>query len=157
MMKKLSYLAAAFVLGVLLSVTINACGGDKENIGPGKTQNPSGGSGGDEPSGSTGREIHNWEIYKLSAAENYNENGQLTAKYDYRYNEKGWEVEYKLSQYIKSSITGRYYLCSVYTRHFTYSPAGDYRTVTNTSISYNEDGSVSGTSRTTGKEYVYQQ
>lgn len=41
MMKKLSYLAAAFVSGVLLSVTINACGGDKENIGPGETQNPS--------------------------------------------------------------------------------------------------------------------
>lgn len=107
-MKKLSYLAAAFVSGVLLSVTINACGGDKENIGPGETQNPSGGSGGDEPSGSTGREIHNWEIYKLSASENYNENGQLTAKYDYRYNEKGWAVESKLSQYAKSSITGRY-------------------------------------------------
>lgn len=104
-MKKLSYLAAAFVLGVLLSVTINACGGGKENIGPGETQNPSGGSGGDEPSGSTGREIHNWEIYKISSSEDYDEDGQLTFKTEKKYNEKGWEVGYKWSQYIKSSIT----------------------------------------------------
>lgn len=157
MMKKMSYLAAAFVLGVLLCVTINACGGDTERVEPGGTQNPGGGSGGDEPSGNTGREIHNWEILKFSTSEDYDENGQLTSKIEYKYNDKGWLVGYTQTSYQKSSTTGNYYLRSRSSMSYIYSPSGDYRTSSYTLILYNEDGSILNTGGSTSKQYVYQQ
>ncbi|WP_418982613.1 hypothetical protein [Alistipes sp.] len=153
MMKKLSYLAAAFVLGLLLSVTINACGGDKESVAPEGTQTP-GGSGGTTGGG---REISNWEFPKLSAWEVYDEDGHIDLRFDYKYNDKGWEVYRKRTDYLKSASSGNYYLSLVTEYSYTYSSAGDYRTGVTITTSYNEDGSVKRTSRTTSKEYVYQQ
>lgn len=160
MMKKLSYLAAAFVMGVLLSVTINACGGDTERVEPGGTQNPSGGNGEGNEGGDTGedgRKISNWEIYKLSASEDYDENGQVTRRYEYKYNDKGWEIQRTYTFYNTSPTTGKRYLFSQTIYTYAYSSAGDYRTTNSTMTYYNEDGSVQSTTRSTGKEYVYQQ
>lgn len=154
MMKKLSYAVAAFVLGVLLSVTINACGGDKEGVEPGETQTPgqTPGSGGGGTTGG-GREINNWEIYKLSSYENYYEDGRLNNRTTHKYNEKGWEIESANVYYYESP----YYKYREYTITYSYSPNGDYRTGVTVYTYYNEDGSVKKVERTTSKEYVYQQ
>lgn len=148
-MKKLSYLAAAFVLGLLLSVTINACGGDKENVGP------NGSSGG--TTGVGGCEISNWGFPKLSSSEEYDESGQLKSHMEDKYNEKGWLVEQKLTIFMKSQVTEKYYKYWFVTTNYTYSQNGDYRTGIKVSTTYNEDGSVQSIERTTSKEYVYQQ
>ena len=155
MMKKLSYAVAAFVLGVLLSVTINACGGDKEGVEPGETQTPgqTPGSGGGGTTGG-GREINNWELRKISLREEYFEDGRLEIRDERKYNEKGWEIEQKNVQYTNSSY---YYKYSEYTTNYTYSPDGDYRTGVTVLTLYNEDGSIRLYQRTNFKEYVYQQ
>lgn len=90
-MKKMSYLAAAFVMGVLLSVTINACGGDTERVEPGGTQNPSGGSGNE---GGTAGPANMWDygIGKVTKSYEYDESGNEWLSYEIRYDSQKREI-----------------------------------------------------------------
>lgn len=159
MIRKLSFLVAAFLLGLCVSITINACGGDKEEsvIPGGNTNTPGGGGNEGGDTGEDGRKISNWEFYKLSASEDYDENDQVTRRYEYKYNDKGWEIQRTYTFYDTSPTSGKRYLSSQTIMNYTYSPAGDYRTTAQTRTYYKEDGSVERTDRTNGKEFVYQQ
>lgn len=72
MIRKMSLLAAAFLLGLCVSITIHACGGDKEQTpGPGGNTNTPG--GGTENPGGTAGPADMWDYGS----------GKVTKRYEY--------------------------------------------------------------------------
>lgn len=129
MMKKWSLLVAAFLFGLFVSVTINACGGDKENVTPEGTQTP-----GETPNGDGNETVGapcncSWNVQKMSRRETYFENGQLHTINEYKFDDQGREIEWKYTIYDVSSNSGKYY--RVFSSIDTYAYSGNTRTGTN--------------------------
>ncbi|WP_418992789.1 hypothetical protein [Alistipes sp.] len=89
MIRKLSMLAAAFLLGLCVSITIHACGGDKEQApGPGGNSNTPG--GGTENPGGTAGPANMWDYGsgKLLKRYEYDSTGKEYLAYEYQYDDK---------------------------------------------------------------------
>lgn len=143
MNKKLSMVTVAFVLGALISITIQACGGDGNKFG---------GSGN---SGSSTNCECSWGSQNIDYSETCDENGEITYRVDYAYDNRGRMIESKVVQYVKGYPSGKRYL--FYTNHstYTYSDSDDCRYGRTISIYYNEDGSVRSEDRSSDKLVLY--
>ena len=83
------------------------------------------------------------------------ENGQISNRWDYVYDNKGRMVEAKSVQYQKGYPSGKRYLSFVNHSVYTYSDSGDCRYGRTVSTLYNEDGSVMREDQSSEKMILY--
>lgn len=149
-MKKLSFLFAAFLLGLFVSITIHACGGDKDEM---KAETPGGGT--DNPSGGGGESPANcmWGVQKMAYIDYCDEAGELLNRTEYSYDSSGREIKWSSITYTKSTETGIRYRSS--TQETTYTYTSDGRTNSAVFTGYDESGKVTYLNRNSGKEVLY--
>lgn len=116
--RTLSMVIVSFVLGALVSITIQACGGDENKF------EQDCGSGNSTSSANC---ECSWESQNMAYYEICDENGQISNRWDYVYDNKGRMVEAKSVQYQKGYPSGKRYLSFVNHSVYTYSDSGDCR------------------------------
>ena len=136
----------SFVLGALVSITIQACGGDENKF------EQDCGSGNSTSSANC---ECSWESQNMAYYEICDENGQISNRWDYVYDNKGRMVEAKSVQYQKGYPSGKRYLSFVNHSVYTYSDSGDCRYGRTVSTLYNEDGSVMREDQSSEKMILY--
>ena len=139
------------MLGALISLTIQACGGDKDEIV--KTS-----SGGSTTSDDKTSEMCNcaWASQKIASQVVYDEDRQESSRTDYVYDNQGKLTGMKMMLYAKNS-SGRRYLSWVQEIEYTYSDSNDIQYSTTKSIQYDEIGQITNTSKTFGKMILYKE
>lgn len=140
-MKKLSFLFAAFLLGLFVSITIHACGGDKDEM---KAETP---GGGESPANCI------WGVQKMAYIDSCDEAGELLNRVEYSYDSSGREIKSSSITSTKSTETGIRYRSLTYETTYTYTSDG--RTNSTVSTGYDESGKVTYLSRSSGKEVLY--
>lgn len=145
MMKKLSLLFAAFVLGIVISFAIQACGNDKVDTG-----RSSSGSGSD-PSCNCAWASQNFASYIA-----YDENGLEYSRTEYEYDNIGRLIGYKTLIYT-TSASGKRYLGHEQMTDYTYADSDNIRYGTTTSVSYDENGAITSQGKSTDKAILYKQ
>lgn len=145
MLKKLSLLFAAFVLGAVISLAIQACGNDKVDTGRSSSGNDSGAS------------CNNvWDNPKYASYISYDEAGQEYYRVDYEYDDFGCLIGYKTLNYT-TSASGKRYLLHEQKVDYTYADSDNIRYGTTTSVSYDENGAITSQGKSTDKAILYKQ
>lgn len=145
MLKKLSLLFAAFVLGAVISLAIQACGNDKIDTGRSSSGNDSGAS------------CNNvWDNSKYASYITYDEAGQEYYRVDYEYDDFGRLIGYKTLNYT-TSASGKRYLLAESKVEYTYADSDNIRYGTTTSVYYDEKGTITNQTKTTEKVILYKQ
>lgn len=143
MNKKSSMVMVAFVLGALISITIQACGGDENKF---------------DGSGNFGSSTNcecSWVSQNIDYSETCDENGEITSRVDYAYDNRGRMIESKVVHYVKGYPSGKRHLAYTNYSTYTYSDSDDCRYGRIISIYYNEDGSVRSEDRSSDKLVLY--
>lgn len=152
MLKKLSLLFAAFVLGAVISLAIQACGNEsKIETGNNVTTD-------DVPSsGSSGISCNcAWSSQKFSSQIIYDENGLESYRTDYEYDDAGRLIGSIQLVYSKS-ISGDIYLYYKQEIDYTYTDSDNIRFGTITTTQYDENGGITRKTKTTDKVILYKQ
>ena len=144
-MKKLSLLFAAFVLGAIISLAIQACGNDKIDTGRSSSGN-----------GLSTSCNCAWISQKFSSQIYYDENGLESARTDYEYDDIGRLVVMKYIAY-GESVSGIRYLAHETRYNYTYADSDNIRYGTVTSVVYDENGAITNQTKTTEKMILYKQ
>ncbi len=136
MLKKLSLLVVAFVVGAMVSLSIQACADDYNEIPEqNKTESSSNSSG-------TSNDFSAWKNDGIESYVSYNENGQMSHQANYTYNSKGWVTKVTtISYYANGSKNYEQ------TITYTYSSSGDIRYGNFVQITYLENGQIYNTTR----------
>ena len=130
MLKKVIFSVIAFVIGAMVSVSIQACADDYDEISRSNSSNA----------------YSAWCNNGIVSQTTYDAQGQVSAEYKYTYNSRGWLEKSIMTGY---TTYGKRYKSSEYIMTFTYSSSGDVRYGTNVYTFYNESGQVTQTQRTT--------
>ena len=143
MLKKLSLLAVAFAVGAMVSLSIQACADDYNEIPEqNKTESSSNSSG-------TSNDFSAWKSNGIESSVSYDENGQISQKINYTYNSNGWVTKMTAIGY--TNVSGVRYKSLEYIYTYTYSSSGDIQYSNSVITQYNENGQVIYTSRTSGE------
>ena len=159
-MKKLSLLFTAFILGALISLTIQACGGDHDEVVkiPNDENNS---SENDSSDGGTCEKCNCfWGSQKIANYVNYDEEGEESSRGDYTYDSEGREIGCKTMIYQKNlsgNLSGKRYLAYVQEVEYTYSVSNDIQYSKTKSIYYDETGQIMRVDKTSGKRSLYKQ
>lgn len=145
MMKKLSLLFAAFVLGAVISLAIQACGNDKVDTGC-----SSSGSSSDTSCNSV------WDNPKYASYITYDENGLESNRFDYEYDDVGRLISAKQTLY-SQNLSGKKYLYIEFETNYTYADSDNIRYGTVTQVYYDENGTITNQTKTTEKVILYKQ
>lgn len=145
MMKKLSLLFAAFVLGAIISLAIQACGNDKIDTGRSSSGNDSHASYNSA-----------WDNPKLASSVFYDEAGQEYYRVDYEYDDFGRLIGYKTLNYT-TSASGKRYLLSESKIEYTYADSDNVRYGTTMTTQYDENEEIIRKTKTTEKVILYKQ
>lgn len=143
MLKKLSLLFAAFVLGIVISLAIQACGNDKVDTG-----RSSSGSGSDASCNC------GWASQNFASYITYDENGLELDRTDYEYDNLGRVIGYKYLFYT-TSVSGQRYLGYEQKVDYTYADSDNIRYGTTTSVYYDENGAITSQGKSTDKAVLY--
>lgn len=135
-MKKVFLPIVAFVIGTIVSITIQACADNFEE--PSRNNSSSGSSSYSKYS--VWNEFGSYTIY--------NEQGKITTECKNTFNSKGW-IEKSITTYYNVNSYGNMYKSSEYVRTYTYSSSGEVRYGTTVYTHYNESGQIWQTQRTT--------
>ncbi|MBQ8492757.1 MAG: hypothetical protein IJ464_00535 [Alistipes sp.] len=141
MIKKLSVALFAFVLGVTISVGIQACANDEENIinsNVDSLPNNSGNSGNND--NSTAQQAKCYCQPQVETITQYDTYGELSAKITYSYDKNDRVTSYVSEGYNYSN--GKRYKASTYKVEYSYSSSGDIRYELSTMTAYDENGKV---------------
>jgi len=125
MFKKSIYLFTAFLLGLLINISIQACGEDAETPDTANTQ-------GSTPDPDEG---YKWDVGKIAYEEEYYEDGRLEYIMENTYDKNGRLIK-KVYKHPNDYSTG---YTSVSTSLYSYS--GNTRTITTNRKEYHPDGS----------------
>lgn len=130
MFKKIMFSVIAFAIGAMISVSIQACADDYDEVSRAGQSNA----------------YSAWCNNGIGLYTKYDEQGQVSAEHKYTYNSKGW-----LEKAISTGYTtyGKRYKNAEYITTYTYSSSGDVRYGTTVYTFYNESGQVTQTQRTT--------
>lgn len=153
MLKKLSLLFAAFVLGAVISLAIQACGnGSKIESGNDVTTGdvPSSGNDSDTPCNCA------WVSQKWASIVSYDENGLESNRTDNEYDDAGRLIGSIQLVYSKS-ISGDIYLYYKHEIDYTYTDSDNIRFGTITTTQYDENGGITRKTKTTDKMILYKQ
>ncbi|WP_087260815.1 hypothetical protein [Alistipes sp. An66] len=153
MLKKLSLLFAAFVLGAVISLAIQACGNEsKIESGNDVTTGdvPSSGNDSDTPCNCA------WGSQKWASIVSYDENGLESNRTDYEYDDAGRLIGSIQLVYSKS-ISGDIYLYYKQEIDYTYTDSDNIRFGTITTTQYDENGGITRKTKTTDKVILYKQ
>ncbi len=135
MLKKLSLLVVAFAIGAMVSLSIQACADDYNEIPEqNKTESSSNSSG-----------TSAWKNDGIESIVSYNENGQMSQQINYTYNSKGWVTKVAIIGYANGSKS-----CEQ-TTTYTYSSSGDIRYGNFVQITYLENGQIYSTTRSSNE------
>lgn len=145
MLKKLSLLFAAFVLGIVISLAIQACGNDKVDTG-----RSSSGSSSDTSCNSV------WDNPKYASYITYDENGLESNRIEYEYDDVGRLIGYKSLSYTPNGSGKRYLFCEQKV-DYTYADSDNIRYGTTSSVYYDESGTITNQTKTTNKIILYKQ
>lgn len=151
MLKKLSLLFAAFVLGAVISLAIQACGNEsKIETGNNVTTD-------DVPSsGSSGISCNcAWSSQKFSSQIIYDENGLESNRIEYEYDNIGRVISIKYVNY--ANISGKRFLLYEIETDYTYADSDNIRYGTTSSVYYDESGTITSQTKTTEKIILYKQ
>lgn len=130
MFKKVIFSVIAFAIGAMVSVSIQACADDYDEISRSNSSNA----------------YSAWCNDGIVSQTIYDEQGQVSTEFKYTYNSRGW-IEKSITTYY---ITyGKRYKSGEYIRTYTYSSSGDIRYGTTVYTGYNESGQVIQTQQTT--------
>ena len=130
MFKKVIFSVIAFAIGAMVSVSIQACADDYDEISRSNSSNA----------------YSAWCNNGIVSQTTYDAQGQVSAEYKYTYNSRGWPEKSITTGY---TTYGKRYKSSEYITTFTYSSSGDARYGTSVYTFYNESGQVIQTQRTT--------
>ena len=131
-MKKVFLPIVAFVIGTIVSITIQACADNFE-----------------EPSrnnSSSNSKYSAWTNTGVDSYTIYNEQGKITTECKNTFNSKGW-IEKSITTYYNVNSYGNMYKSGEYVMTYTYSSTGNVRYGTTTYKAYNESGQVTYTQR----------
>ena len=130
MFKKVIFSVIAFAIGAMVSVSIQACADDYDEISRSNSSNA----------------YSAWCNDGIVSQTTYDEQGQVRSETKYTYNSRGW-----IEKFITTGYTtyGKRYKSSEYIMTYTYSSSGDVRYGTYVYTIYNESGQVIQTQRTT--------
>ncbi|MBR3826094.1 MAG: hypothetical protein IKJ38_00050 [Alistipes sp.] len=144
MIKKLSVALFAFVLGVTISVGIQACANEEDNIidsNVDSSPNNSGNSGNsDDNDNSNAQQTKCYCQPQVDTITQYGADGEISGTVKYSYDNNDRMTGYVSEGYIYSN--GKRYTSSTLKVECTYSSSGDIRYETSTSTSYDENGNV---------------
>ncbi|MBO5812949.1 MAG: hypothetical protein J6R13_00350 [Alistipes sp.] len=130
MLKKLSLLTIAFAIGVMVSLSIQACADDyNESPEPNKTE-----------SSSDTRDFSPWKNNGVESIITYDGNGQISSQINYTYNNKGWLTKSTNIGY--SNNSGVRYKISEYIYTYTYSSSGDIQYSSHVFTAYDQYGQI---------------
>lgn len=139
MLKKLSLLVVAFAIGAMVSLSIQACADDYNEIPEqNKTESSSNSSG-------TSNDFSAWKNYGIESDVSYDENGQMFSQTNYTYNSKGWVTKVATIGYANGSKSYEQ------TTTYTYSSSGDIRYGNVVQIIYLENGQIYSTTRSSSE------
>lgn len=144
MLKKLSLLFAAFVLGAVISLAIQACGNDKVDTGRSSSESGSGASCNCA-----------WSSQKFSSQIIYDENGLESNRIEYEYDNIGRVISLKHVNY--ANISGKRFLLYEIETDYTYADSDNIRYGTTSSVYYDESGTITSQTKTTEKIILYKQ
>ena len=133
-MKKVFLPIVAFVIGTIVSITIQACADNFE-----------------EPSrnnSSSNSKYSAWTNTGIGSYTIYNEQGKILSEGKSTFNSNGW-VEKTVSTGYAANSNGSLYKSSEIVATYTYSSTGDVRYGTTVYTYYNESGQIWQTQRTT--------
>ena len=133
-MKKVFLPIVAFVIGTIVSITIQACADNFE-----------------EPSrnnSSSNSKYYAWTNTGIGSYTIYNEQGKISSESKSTFNSNGWVEKTVSTGYIANSTRSLYKGSEIVTT-YTYSSTGDVRYGTTVYTYYNESGQIWQTQRTT--------
>ncbi|MBR2867308.1 MAG: hypothetical protein IKC12_06305 [Alistipes sp.] len=144
MIKKLSVALFAFVLGVTISVGIQACANEEDNIidsNVDSSPNNSGNSGNsDDNDNSTAQQTKCYCQPQVETVTQYDADGEIRGTTQYSYDNNDRMIG------CVSDSNGKRYKSSTTKVECTYSSSGDIRYETITATSYDENGNVTSES-----------
>lgn len=157
MLKKLSLLFAAFVLGAVISLAIQACGNES------KIESENDVTTGDIPSSGNDSDAScnctpcncAWSSQKFSSQIIYDENGLESSHIEYEYDNIGRVISVK--HVIYANISGKRFLLYEIETDYTYADSDNIRYGTTTSVYYDESGTITNQTKTTEKIILYKQ
>ena len=138
MLKRLSLLVVAFLMGVVISVSIQACAKDDSTL-----PNQTGTSNITNSSSNSKCDCSYWSQNQLESSTMYDENGDICYQTKYTYNEKGWMSTCTLTQFAVNS-SGVRYKTQETSSVYTYSPSSDIRYNKQNTVCYDATGKVTG-------------
>ena len=133
-MKKVFLPIVAFVIGTIVSITIQACADNFE-----------------EPSlnnSSSNSKYSAWTNTGIGSYTIYNEQGKISSEWKSTFNSNGW-VEKTVNTGYAANSNGSLYKSLEIVATYTYSSTGDVRYGTTVYTYYNESGQIWQTQRTT--------
>ena len=137
MMRKLFLPIIAFIIGIAVSISIQACADTFEE--PSRNNNPS--------SSSSNSKYSAWNDgnNEFGSYTIYNEQGKIVTECKNTFNSKGW-IEKSVTTYYTSS-----YKSGEFVTTYTYSSSGEVRYGTTVSTYYNESGQITLTQRSSNE------
>ena len=132
MFKKVIFSVIAFAIGAMVSVSIQACADDYDEISRSNSSNA----------------YSAWCNNGIVSQTIYDAQGQVSSEYKHTYNSRGWIEKYTYTSFITNS-SGKRYKNSEIVSTYTYSSSGDIRYGTTVYTGYNESGQVILTQQTT--------
>ena len=122
----------AFAIGAMISVSIQACADDYDEISRAGKSNA----------------YSAWCNNGIGSYTTYDAQGQVSTESNSTFNSKGW-LEKTITTYFATNSYGKRYKSAEYITTYTYSSSGDVRYGTTVYTFYNESGQVTQTQRTT--------
>ena len=132
MFKKVIFLVIAFSIGAMVSVSIQACADDYDEISRSNSSNA----------------YSAWCNNGIVSQTTYDAQGQVSSEDKYTYNSRGWIEKSITTHYI---TYGKRYKSGECIMTYTYSSSGDIRYGTTVYTFYNESGQVIETQRSTNE------
>lgn len=155
MLKKLSLLVAAFALGTLVSLSIQACADDTDdNADVEINENGNGNNDGDDNIDTSSACNCSWDSLLMAYREGYDETGEISYKIEFKYDSQK-RVTSMVSVYYLKNSSGKRYMSLHSETSYTYSSSGDTRYASTTMTTYHEDGTVLGTNKSSVKDVLY--
>ena len=145
-MKKVFLPIIAFVIGTIVSISIQACADNFEE--PSRNNSSSNSSSSSSSSSSSNDKYSAWTNTGIGSYTIYNEQGEITTECKNTFNSKGWIEKYVVTYYNVNSYGNMYKSGEIVTT-YTYSSTGDVRYGTTVYTYYNESGQIWQTQRTT--------
>lgn len=146
MLKRLSLLVVAFLMGVVISVSIQACAKDDSTL-PNQTDT----SNITNSSSNSKCDCSYWSQNQLESSTRYDENGDISHQTKYTYNEKGWMSTCTSTTFAVNS-SGVRYKTQETSSVYTYSPSSDIRYTKQNTVCYDATGKV-----TVSYSYLYEE